>query len=124
MRVANLRGRFVMPGLYDASMHLLPVSVTMSRSDPRHKVAPTLASLLGTLRARAAVTPMGEWRLGHGFNHFPSDIECFSHRDQLDETCPYHPSYIARIYVHSAVVTTCTPVGADVDEKMPPPETG
>lgn len=59
--VVNLEGCFVMPRLYDTSMHVLPVGIPMSQADPRHKVAPTLAALPGTLRARAGMTPNGDW---------------------------------------------------------------
>lgn len=123
-RVIDLGGRFAMPGLYDAHMHLLPVGIDMSRVDLRHEVAPTLDALLEALRARAAVTPRGEWVLGRGFNHFLLDVGRFPHRDELDQACPDHPCYIVRTDGHSAVANSRALALAGIDESTPQPEGG
>ncbi|KGJ19253.1 amidohydrolase family protein [Paracoccus sanguinis] len=52
-RRIDLKGRFAMPGLYDAHMHLLPLGVWMSHVDLRPSVVGTLDGLL------AALTPEG-----------------------------------------------------------------
>ena len=54
-RVIDLRGRFAMPGLNDAHMHLLPVGIAMNQVDLRPDAAPTLAALLQALAARFRV---------------------------------------------------------------------
>ena len=90
-RRIDLKGRFAMPGINDAHMHLLPLGMVMSRVDLRPQITPTLESLLDALRARAADTPAGEWVLGRGFNHFLLDVGRFPHRDELDRACPDHP---------------------------------
>lgn len=123
-RRIDLGGRFAMPGIYDAHMHLLPLGIDMSRVDLRHEVVPTLEALLDALRARAAVTPKGEWVLGRGFNHFLLDVGRFPHRDELDRACPDHPCYIVRTDGHSAVANSRALALAGVDEATPQPVGG
>jgi predicted amidohydrolase YtcJ len=123
-RVIDLRGRFAMPGLNDAHMHLLPVGIAMDQVDLRPDAAPTLAALLQGLASRAAVTPKGEWVLGRGFNHFLLDVERFPHRDELDQACPDHPCYIVRTDGHSAVANSRALELAGLDETTPQPEGG
>lgn len=123
-RRIDLGGRFAMPGINDAHMHLLPVGIDMSRVDLRNEVAPTLEALLEALRARAAVTPKGEWVLGRGFNHFLLDVGRFPHRDELDRACPDHPCYIVRTDGHSAVANSRALALAGIDENTPQPEGG
>ncbi|SDK84130.1 amidohydrolase [Paracoccus chinensis] len=123
-RRIDLGGRFAMPGIYDAHMHLLPLGIDMSRVDLRHEVAPTLEAMLEALRARAAVTPKGEWVLGRGFNHFLLDVGRFPHRDELDRACPDHPCYIVRTDGHSAVANSRALALAGIDETTPQPEGG
>lgn len=123
-RRIDLAGRFAMPGLNDAHMHLLPVGIAMSQVDLRPDAAPTLGALLDALRARAAVTPEGEWVLGRGFNHFLLDVGRFPHRDELDQACPDHPCYIVRTDGHSAVANSRALALAGIDETTPQPEGG
>lgn len=123
-RTLDLRGRFAMPGLNDAHMHLLPLGIAMSRVDLRPEAAPTLHALLGALSDRAARTPKGEWVLGRGFNHFLLDVGRFPHRDELDRACPDHPCYIVRTDGHSAVANSLALSLAGIDETTPQPEGG
>lgn len=123
-RVIDLGGRFAMPGLNDAHMHLLPVGLDMSRVDLRPEVAPTMEALLEALAARAAETPAGEWVRGRGFNHFMLDGNRFPHRDELDHACPDHPCYIVRTDGHSAVANSRALALAGIDENTPQPEGG
>ncbi len=123
-RRIDLKGRFAMPGINDAHMHLLPLGVDMSRVDLRPQTTPTLESLLDALRARADGTPAGEWVLGRGFNHFLLDVGRFPHRDELDRACPDHPCYIVRTDGHSAVANSRALELAGIDESTPQPEGG
>lgn len=123
-RRIDLKGRFAMPGINDAHMHLLPLGMDMSRVDLRPQTTPTLESLLDALRARAADTPAGEWVLGRGFNHFLLDVGRFPHRDELDRACPDHPCYIVRTDGHSAVANSRALELAGIDESTPQPEGG
>ena len=123
-RRIDLKGRFAMPGINDAHMHLLPLGMDMSRVDLRPQITPTLESLLDALRARADGTPAGEWVLGRGFNHFLLDVGRFPHRDELDRACPDHPCYIVRTDGHSAVANSRALELAGIDESTPQPEGG
>lgn len=123
-RRIDLGGRFAMPGLNDAHMHLLPVGIAMNQVDLRPEAAPTLEALLEALRSRAAVTPKGEWVRGRGFNHFLLDVKRFPHRDELDRVCPDHPCYIVRTDGHSAVANSRALALAGIDEETPQPEGG
>ena len=120
----DLGGRFAMPGLYDAHLHLLPLGVWMAHVDLRPSVVPTLDGLLQALRDRAAVTPKGDWVLGRGFNHFLLDVKRFPHRDELDAACPDHPVYIVRTDGHSAVANSRALELAGITKDTPSPEGG
>ncbi len=123
-RVVDLAGRLATPGLNDAHMHLLPYGLAMAEVDLRPKAAPTLDSLLSSLRRRAEAMPPGEWLTGRGYDHFQLDVGRHPTRDELDAACPDHPVYIVRTDGHLAVANSRALALAGIDEDTPSPEGG
>lgn len=120
----DLAGRFAMPGIYDAHLHLMSYGLAMGEVDLRPSVIGTLDELLAALRDRAAKTPKGEWIRGRGYNHFKLDVERHPHRDELDAACPDHPVYIVRTDGHSGVANSRALALAGITDGMPSPEGG
>src|SRR3954468_22234289 len=90
-QLIDLAGRLATPGLCDSHMHLLPYGVNMSHVDVRSRSAPTLESLLGRIRERAAVTPPGQWIQARGYDQFKLDVGRHPTRADLDSAAPDHP---------------------------------
>lgn len=61
-KVVDLRGRTVLPGFVDGHAHpSLAVRMIEKYVDGRNATTPSVAALLGKIRARAAQVPAGEW---------------------------------------------------------------
>lgn len=123
-QVIDLAGRLATPGLNDAHMHLLPYGAAMEEVDLRPAAAPTLATLLDALRARARATPPGEWVIGRGYDHFRLDTKRHPTRDELDAALPDHPVWIVRTDGHLAVANSMALARAGIDEDTPSPPGG
>jgi len=123
-RVVELSGRFAMPGLNDAHLHLIPYGTAMSEVDLRPAAAPTLGSLLDAVRARAATTPKGEWVIGRGYDHFKLDTGRHPYREELDQAAPDHPVYLVRTCGHLSVANSRALALAGIDNDTPSPPGG
>ena len=64
----DLGGRFVMPGLNDAHLHLIQTGLRLAEVDVSPEAAPTRQAMLDALRHRAEQTPKGDWVLAQGFD--------------------------------------------------------
>jgi predicted amidohydrolase YtcJ len=123
-RVIDLAGRLATPGLNDAHMHLIPYGTAMREVDLRPGAAPTLAALLGAIRARAEATPPGGWIVGRGYDHFKLDVGRHPHRTELDAAAPDHPVYIVRTCGHLAVANSAALARAGIGADTPSPPGG
>lgn len=123
-KVIDLCGRFAMPGLNDAHMHLIPYGTAMSEVDLRPKSAPTLDALLSAVKTRADVTPKGDWVVGRGYDHFKLDTGRHPYREELDQAAPDHPVYIVRTDGHLAVANSMALSLAGINDATPSPPGG
>ena len=121
-QVDDLAGRFAMPGLNDAHMHLIPYGTSMAEMDLRPSQVSTLDALLDVVRARAASTPKGEWLIGRGYDHFRLDAGRHPYREELDQAAPDHPVYIVRTCGHLSVANSraLELAGITEDTQSPP----
>ncbi|MCB0132637.1 MAG: amidohydrolase family protein, partial [Caldilineaceae bacterium] len=62
----DLRGRTVLPGIFDSHNHLMQVGVKLTRIRLDECTSP--GEMMELVRARAAVTPPGTWIIGEGWN--------------------------------------------------------
>ena len=123
-QVVDLAGRFAVPGLNDAHMHLIPYGTSMAEMDLRPSQVSTLDALLDVVRARAASTPKGEWLIGRGYDHFRLDVGRHPYREELDQAAPDHPVYIVRTCGHLSVANSraLELAGITEDTQSPEPE--
>lgn len=123
-QVVDLAGRFAMPGLNDAHMHLIPYGTSMAEMDLRPSEASTLEALLDVVRQRAASTPKGEWLIGRGYDHFKLDVGRHPYREELDQAAPDHPVYIVRTCGHLSVANSRALELAEITEDTQSPPGG
>lgn len=105
-RVVDLGGRFAMPGLNDDHLHLISTGLMLGRVDASPQAAPTLEALLNAIRARAAVTPKGEWILARGYEQQKLDTGRHPHLTELDAAAPDHPVLLTRACGHVSVANS------------------
>jgi len=98
----GLEGRTVLPGLVDAHLHLdwYARSLTGVAAETA-----TRAECLARVRARARVTPPGEWIVGSGWNHNAWG-GVYGTRAELDEAAPQHAVGLTAKSGHAAWVNT------------------
>src|SRR5688572_24625109 len=91
-RRIDAAGRTVIPGLIDNHMHLLRAGTTW-QWEVRLDGVSSRAEALDRLRARAKVTPPGDWIYtlgGWALDQFADDSRPFT-REELDRAVPNHP---------------------------------
>ncbi len=120
----DLAGRFAMPGLYDAHLHLLPLGLAMAELDLRPAAAPDLATLLAKVADAARSRPHGGWILGRGYDHFKLDTKRHPTRQELDRAAPDHPVYLVRACGHLAVCNSKALALAGITAATPAPPGG
>ena len=123
-RVIDLKGRFAMPGLYDNHLHLISTGLVLGHVDASPQAAPTLDSLLEAIRARAAVTPKGEWIRARGYEQQKLDTGRHPHRTELDAAAPDHPVLLTRACGHVSVANSRALSLDGVTAATPAPEGG
>ncbi|MDO5528656.1 MAG: amidohydrolase [Paracoccus sp. (in: a-proteobacteria)] len=120
----DLEGRFAMPGLNDAHLHLISTGLTMGWVDASPDAAPTLEALLDALRARASQTPKGEWVLARGYDQTKLDTGRHPQIGDLDAAVPDHPVMVTRACGHVSVFNSRAFALAGVSAETPDPEGG
>lgn len=123
-RVVDLDGRFAMPGLYDDHLHLISTGMMLGHVDASAQAAPTLEALLDEIRARAAITPKGEWIRARGYEQQKLDVGRHPHRTELDAAAPDHPVWLTRACGHVSIANSRAMEIAGVTAATPAPEGG
>jgi predicted amidohydrolase YtcJ len=119
--VVSLGGRFVMPGLVDAHVHLLTAGVRMFRVDLRG--VRSRQEFVQRIADRTRITPPGRWILGGDWNQeewggaFPS-------RAWLDAHTPDHPVFLQRVDLHLGVANSRALELAGIAAETPDPVNG
>jgi predicted amidohydrolase YtcJ len=114
--VVDLDGALVTPGFVDAHVHVLETGLAMASLDLGR--APTLADALDALHAAAAGRPAAradEPLLGFGWDEHRWPEGRPPTREELDRAAGGAPVYLARVDVHSAVVSSALASGTGLD---------
>ncbi|GLU27182.1 amidohydrolase [Brucella sp. NBRC 12950] len=123
-KVIDLEGRFATPGLNDSHLHLISVGLTLKWLDATPQAAPTLESLLGSIREKAASVPPGTWIRARGYDQTKLDIGRHPHKSELDAVAPNHPVMLVRACGHVSIFNSKAFELAGIDEKSPVPDGG
>ena len=115
----DLDGRFVLPGLTDAHLHLQHYSLSLQKIDCE---TDTKALCLERVAERVSQSKPGEWILGHGWNQnvwgdWPTASE-------LDALAPDNPVYLTAKSLHAAWANSAALKAANVNHQTADPPNG
>jgi predicted amidohydrolase YtcJ len=123
-KVVDLAGRFAMPGLNDAHLHLISTGLLRGKVDATPDAAPTRGALFDALQARAAETPKGEWVTARGFDQTRYPDGQMPTLRELDAALPDHPVSVTRACGHVTIVNSQALAQAGIDINTPDPDGG
>jgi predicted amidohydrolase YtcJ len=116
----NAQGLTIIPGLTDAHIHLEALALSQQKVDCETQ---TLSECLRRVAERVAITPPGEWILGHGWNQ-NTWAEGYGNASNLDVIAPYNPICLTHKSLHSAWVNSSALHRAAIDRETPDPVNG
>lgn len=123
-QVVDLAGRFAMPGLNDAHLHLISTGLLRGKVDATAEAAPTRAALIAALQARAAETPKGEWVTARGFDQTRYPDGLMPTAQEIDAALPDHLVSVTRACGHVTIANTAAMAAAGIFLDTPDPEGG
>ncbi|HZS09896.1 MAG TPA: amidohydrolase [Blastocatellia bacterium] len=104
VRVIDLKGRTVLPGLTDAHYHLSGVGLREMTLNLEGTTG--LEDFLAKVKARVDKAKPGEWVTGRGWIETFWKPQAFPTRADLDRISPNNPVYLVRADGHGAVVNS------------------
>jgi len=116
----DMAGKFILPGLVDAHIHLQYYSMGLQKVDCETS---TLAECVQRVARKARETRPGEWVLGHGWNQ-NCWIEGFGTSGMLDAISPQNPVYLTGKSLHLAWVNSLALQQAGITASTPDPAKG
>ena len=122
VRVFDLEGRTVLPGLTDAHIHLGWFALGLREVDLRD--CRSLGEMLDRVAERVHTTPPGEWVLGRGWDQEAWPDPRFPTAADLDRVAPHHPVALTAKSGHALVANTLAMREAGVGAETPDPEGG
>lgn len=115
----DLQGRWVLPGLVDAHVHLLMYGKKLTTIDPTGK---DRLWIIRQVKEAASNTPPGAWILGSwGWNNEHWEDTSFPTREELDAVCSDHPVFLPKYDGHGAWVNSMALQLAGIDDDTPTP---
>lgn len=118
--IIDLEGRFILPGLIDAHIHLQKYAQNLAKVNCE---TPSKDLCLAKIHQRARTAPPGNWILGHGWNHNTWSGEYGTARE-LDSITPDHPVYLTAKSLHAAWVNSKALEQAGIHSTTPDPPGG
>jgi len=118
--IEDMQGRFLLPAVCDAHIHLLEYGRFLSKVDCE---TPTLQVCLDKVRQRVEETPPGRWVLGHGWNH-NHWANGYGSAKMLDEISSRHPIYLTAKSLHAGWANTAAMKLAGIRIDATDPEGG
>jgi predicted amidohydrolase YtcJ len=120
-KVVDLRGRRVIPGLYDSHLHVIRGGLNYNM-ELRWEGVPSLALALEMLRDQAARTPAPQWvRVVGGWSEFQFAERRMPTLDEINAAAPDTPVFVLHLYcralLNGAALRAC---GYTKDTPDPP----
>jgi predicted amidohydrolase YtcJ len=119
VKVIDLHGRTVVPGLTDSHCHIFGIGEQELRLNL--KATNTLGDFLSKVKACAAQTPTGNWITGRGWIETFWKPPKFPSRQDLDKIAPDNPVFLTRADGHTSVANSAALKTADIDKNTPDP---
>jgi predicted amidohydrolase YtcJ len=117
--VVSLEGKFIIPGLIDAHIHLQKYAFSLSHVDCE---TPNLSDCLKRVEEKAQRTPRGEWILGHGWDQ--NSWDTYGTSSQLDMATSDHPVYLTAKSLHATWVNSQALHAAGISASTKDPDGG
>jgi predicted amidohydrolase YtcJ len=118
----DLGGRTAVPGLIDAHVHFLSLSLALARV-PLQGVR-SIGEAVGRVAARARETPPDQWIAGGGWNYNFLGDDRWPTRADLDRLVPDHPVALSSHDHHSYWVNSKALALAGITRETPDPADG
>jgi predicted amidohydrolase YtcJ len=109
----DLAGKRTIPGFNDAHNHMLQVGIKFSRLEVEH--CTSIAEMVEMVRARAAITPPGQWIIGEGWNESLFAEARLPNRHDLDAATTKHPVMLQRFFNMDVVNSLALELGGVSD---------
>lgn len=122
LRLADLAGATVVPGLNDAHLHLAGIGFRELSFDLEGTKG--IADLQAKLKAQVAQAKPGQWIVGRGWIETHWSPAVFPTARDLDEVAPNHPVALERADGHATVVNSLALKLARIDRSTPNPPGG
>ena len=119
VRVVDLQGKTVVPGLTDSHVHLDRVGereVTLNLEGTQ-----SLDEFLAKVKERVDKAKPGDWVTGRGWIETPWNPQTFPTRQDLDKISPNNPVFLTRADAHGAVANSAAIQLAKITKDMPNP---
>jgi hypothetical protein len=110
--VIDLQGYTLMPGFNDSHLHMLMFGNALLNVPLQGLTS--IEEMVGRIRERAAVTPVGEWILGAGWDQNLFREERYPTRFDLDQVTPDHPVALRHVSGHAVLINTAAMVKAGI----------
>jgi predicted amidohydrolase YtcJ len=122
--VINLKGKTVLPGLYDSHLHMLNSGATLQVINCRTPPMKSIADMAKAVGEKAKKAKPGEWIVGRGWDQ----VKLAEHRNptryDFDKVAPNNPVYLTRTCGHLAVVNSKALELANITKKTKDPVGG
>jgi len=115
----DMGGRFILPGLTDAHIHLKHYSLALQKVECE---TDTKEECLRRVAERVKTAKSGEWILGHGWNQNTWGEWLLA--SELDAIAPNNPVYLTAKSLHAGVVNTAAMKLANITNQTPDPQNG
>ena len=115
----NMGGRFIMPGLTDAHLHLKHYSLSLQKIDCE---TDTKEECLRRVEERTRKAKPGEWILGHGWNQ--NVWGAWPTASELDAIAPNNPVYLTAKSLHASWANTTALKLANLTLQTSDPQNG
>src|ERR1700761_2887463 len=120
-KVIDLKGRRVIPGLYDSHLHVIRGGLNYNL-ELRWEGVPSLSLALEMLRDQAARTPAPQWvRVVGGWSEFQFVERRMPTLEEINAVAPETPVFVLHLYDRALLnAAACRAVGYTKDTPNPP----
>jgi predicted amidohydrolase YtcJ len=119
IRVVDLAGKTVVPGLTDSHCHIFGIGER--EMNLNLEGASTLEDFLARVKERAGKTERGKWITGRGWIETFWQPPQFPTRGDLDKIAPDNPVFLTRADGHAAIANSAALNLARIDKNTPNP---
>ncbi len=119
VRIVDLQGRTVVPGMTDAHCHIFGIGAR--EMNLNLEGTSSLDDFLAKVKERVQQTPPGQWVTGRGWIETFWKPQAFPTRLDLDKISPDNPVFLNRADGHGAVVNSAALKIAGIDNETPNP---